>query len=66
MRCNPGSVCNSRLLLVLPLVALLTGCVASNRIHVDSPAVASTKYRAACEFAWPDGVGEFRLPAVGL
>jgi len=45
---------------------VLSGCFASSRIHLDSPAPAVPDYRTACQYAWPGVVSEFHMPIPGI
>lgn len=55
-----------RTFLLLILGSILAGCIASNRIQLDSPIPAAPDFRAACAWSWPDTVDEFRLPVTGI
>ena len=51
----------------LVAIMFLTGCIASNRIRLDSPVPVPPDFQAACGYSWPDEVREFRSPlATGI
>ena len=61
---DPANCVRTFYLLIVCVV--MAGCIASNRVQIDSPELAKPDFEAACAFSWPDSIAEFRLPNQGI